>query len=175
MYLAQVDAREADVESRFQVARGQGRHLVDDQLAGLYRLPRHPQHRLRAQRFEVRLIHAQQDFGSQPRRVFFLSRRAQRLRLHEMARAAEIRDQLRDGHADAHAIEDGGVVECARGDARAIERGGAGDAAVNRRPVRRSGLPDHLARGSGRCEARLHLWMAVDGALLGLTERQPLG
>jgi hypothetical protein len=172
--LTEIHAREAQVESRFQPAVGQRAHLIDDELPGVDGLLRDALHGERPLRVEVRAIDVEQHQGAQQRDVPRLRLGAQRLRLHERARAPEVRHQLGRRDAEREAIEDRRVVEPAGGDARVVGRDRARDVADKRRPVRRLRLQLHLR---GRLRGRLsreNPRMPGERALFGVPERERL-
>jgi hypothetical protein len=80
---------------------------------------------LGAQQVEIPAIDLEQHFRANLRDVLFLRTGAQLLGLDEIARAAEVRDELRGNDARREPIEDRRVVEGAGCDERAIRNAAA--------------------------------------------------
>ena len=170
--LAEIHPREAQVESGLKSALRKRVHLVDDELPRVHGLLRHAQHGLGPQRVEVRAIDAQQDVGADRRDVLLLCAGPELLRLHEIARATEVRDQLGGREAEREAIEDRRVIQRPGRDARVVGGRRAGNTAEQRGPVRGLRFADGLLHGLRRSLCGEHSGVAGQRALLGVSQRQ---
>ena len=115
----QVHPGKADVESGPEIARREGRHLIDDQLARIDRILCHPLHRPGAERVEVRAIDLQQHVGATAVDLLALRVSAEADALDEIVRAAEVGDQLTDRESRRKPIENDRIVQPASGDSTA--------------------------------------------------------
>jgi hypothetical protein len=100
---------------------------------------------------------------------------ARSARLHQIRRAAEVGEELRDRDAGGRPIEDDRVVQAARRNAAAVLRLRAGDAAVRGREERRPRLARGLGARLGGVLAGKDLRVVLQRACLGIVQRQRLG
>ncbi len=170
----EVHSGKADVESGPEIARGKGRHLIDDKLARIHRILCHSLHRTGAKCVEVGAIDLQQHIGATIVDLLALRVSPEIEALDKILGAAEVGNQLTDRKSRRKAIENYRIVQCASGDSTVGRRLHPGHAPVDSGIVRRPHLTNALVGRQGSVLHGADLWMILDRSLFCVFERQTL-